>query len=84
LGIHTYTGREWDKEPGLYYYRARYYDPMEGRFIAKDSIGFRGGINLYGYVGQNPINYSDPIGLKPGDVFPSVELAATDAIMYAT
>ena len=30
---YTYTGREWDKETGLYYYRARYYDPMDGRFI---------------------------------------------------
>ena len=39
------TGREFDKETGLYYYRARYYDPMEGRFISKDPIGFKGGIN---------------------------------------
>jgi len=59
---YTYTGREWDKEIGLYYYRARYYDPMEGRFISKDPIGFRGGINLYGYVGANPINFKDPRG----------------------
>ncbi|NCP03637.1 MAG: RHS repeat-associated core domain-containing protein [Deltaproteobacteria bacterium] len=40
---YTYTGREWDREMGLYYYRARYYDPMEGRFISKDPIGFAGG-----------------------------------------
>jgi len=60
----TYTGREWDKETGLYYYRARYYDPMEGRFIQKDPIGFEGGINLYGYVQNNPINKTDPSGLK--------------------
>jgi RHS repeat-associated protein len=54
----TYTGREWDKETGLYYYRARYYDPMEGRFISKDPIGFKGGINLYSYVdsvGKPPV-----------------------------
>jgi RHS repeat-associated protein len=44
---YNYTGREWDKETGLYYYRARYYDPMEGRFISKDPIGFKGGINIY-------------------------------------
>ena len=61
---YTYTGREWDKETGLYFYRARYYDPMEGRFISKDSIGFRGGdVNLYGYVQNNPIRFKDPYGL---------------------
>lgn len=60
---YTYTGREWDKETGLYYYRARYYDPMEGRFISKDPIGFEGGINIYNYVLANPIRYSDPTGL---------------------
>ncbi|GFE56722.1 RHS repeat-associated core domain-containing protein [Geobacter sp. AOG1] len=61
---YTYTGREWDKETGLYYYRARYYDPMEGRLISKDPISFAGGdVNLYGYVQNNPINYIDPTGL---------------------
>jgi len=39
---YTYTGREWDKETGLYNYRARYYDPMEGRFISKDPIAILG------------------------------------------
>jgi RHS repeat-associated protein len=59
------TGREWDKETGLYYYRARYYDPMEGRFVSKDPISFAGGdVNLYGYVLNNPINYVDPKGLE--------------------
>jgi RHS repeat-associated protein len=62
---YTYTGREWDKETGLYYYRARYFDPMEGRFIAKDPISFAGGdVNLYGYVGNNVINKKDPSGLS--------------------
>ncbi|RII28372.1 MAG: hypothetical protein CXR31_00300 [Geobacter sp.] len=79
----AYTGREWDKETGLYYYRARYYDPMEGRFISKDPAGHNGGINLYGYVGQNPINYGDPSGLKPGDKFNTIELAVTDALKFA-
>ncbi len=59
----TYTGREWDRETGLYYYRARYYDPMDGRFIQKDPIGFKGGINLYAYTMNNPINFTDPLGL---------------------
>lgn len=60
---YQFTGREWDKETGLYYYRARYNDPMEGRFVSKDPIGFNGGINLYNYVDSNPINYADPFGL---------------------
>lgn len=60
----TYTGREWDRETGLYYYRARYYDPKIGRFISKDPISFAGGdVNLYGYVSNNPINLTDPNGL---------------------
>ena len=42
-----YTGREFDTETGLYYYRARYYDPAAGRFISEDPIGFFGGLNKY-------------------------------------
>lgn len=57
-----YTGREWDKETGLYYYRARYYDSMVGRFLSKDPIGFGGGVNFYGYVRNNPISFVDPFG----------------------
>ncbi len=61
---YTYTGREWDKETGLYYYRARYYDPMEGRFISKDPIGFDGGdVNLFAYVQNSPTTRNDPTGL---------------------
>lgn len=60
-----YTGREWDWETGLYYYRARYYDPMEGRFISKDPKSFTAGdVNLYGYVQSNSINWNDPFGLE--------------------
>ena len=62
--LYTFTGREYDEETGLYYYRARYYDPESGRFLTRDPIGFAGGdANLYRYVGNNPVNYSDPSGL---------------------
>ncbi len=62
---YMYTGREYDTETGLYYYRARYYDPQTGRFITRDPIGFDGGdYNLYNYVGANPVNFVDPLGLK--------------------
>jgi RHS repeat-associated protein len=60
---YAYTGREWDKETGLYYYRARYYDPMEGRFVSRDPIGYKGGTNLFSYTSNNPISYNDPTGL---------------------
>jgi RHS repeat-associated protein len=61
----TYTARELDEETGLYYYRARYYDPQVGRFVTKDPIGFDGGdVNLYAYVGNNAINKKDPTGLS--------------------
>jgi RHS repeat-associated protein len=67
---YAYTGREWDPETGLYYYRARYYDPKVGRFLGEDPIGFEGGdINLYAYVGNNPVNRVDPMGLQwPGTI----------------
>jgi RHS repeat-associated protein len=63
---YQFTGREFDSKTGLNYYRARWYDPKVGRFISEDPIGFRGGdVNLYGYVENNPVNHSDPLGLAP-------------------
>ena len=58
-----YTGRENDAETGLYYYRARYYDPLVGRFISEDPLGFKAGVNFYAYVGNSPLDVSDPLGL---------------------
>ena len=58
-----YTARESDSETGLYYYRARYYDPSSGRFISEDPIGFSGGNNFYKYVLNDPLNGVDPRGL---------------------
>jgi len=53
---------------GFYYMRARYYDPEVGRFVSEDPIGFEGGdVNLYAYVGGNPILLFDPSGLAVGD-----------------
>ena len=58
-----FTGREWDPETGLYYYRARYYDPHSGRFISEDPIGFAAGVNFYRYASANPTGFIDPFGL---------------------
>ena len=60
---YTFSGRESDPESGLYYYRARYYDPFAGRFISEDPIGFTAkDLNLYRYVFNSPINALDPDG----------------------
>jgi len=61
----TFTAREWDADVELYFYRARYYDPVLQRFISEDPIGLAGGINPYLYVGNDPINARDPSGLAP-------------------
>ena len=54
-----------EESDGLYYMRARYYDAKVGRFISEDPIGFGGGdVNLFAYVGNNPVNFSDPEGKK--------------------
>jgi len=57
-----FTGREFDKETGLYYYRARYYNPEIGRFLQTDPAGQ--GTNRYAYCGNNPICSIDPSGLS--------------------
>lgn len=58
-----FTGRELDRFSGLQYTRNRWYSAELGRFISRDPIGFRGGLNLYDYTGNNPATYSDPSGL---------------------
>jgi len=59
-----YTGREYDGETGLYFYRARYYDSMAGRFISEDPIRFAGSASFYIYTQNRPVNATDPSGLK--------------------
>jgi RHS repeat-associated protein len=60
----AFTGREFDSESGLHYYRARYYSPETGRFLSPDPIGFLGNdLNLYRYVHNNPVNATDPTGM---------------------
>ena len=59
-----YTGRDYDSETGLRYYRARYYDPQTGRFLSEDPLGFKAGdVNFYRYVGNSPVNFDDPSGM---------------------
>jgi len=62
-----FTGRRLDDETGLYYYRARMYSPEIGRFLQPDPIGYDDGLNMYTYVGNNPLSWTDPFGLCKGD-----------------
>ena len=71
---YKFTGKEKDKESGLMYYEARYYEPVTGRFMSVDPLGMIPGgllldnshsLNLYAYALDNPLGYTDPAGLYP-------------------
>jgi RHS repeat-associated protein len=81
-GTFQYTGQVWLGELGLYYYKARFYDPGKGRFMQVDPIGYQGGSNLYEYADSDPVNRRDATGLAPGDLFNTAADAAIDAIRY--
>lgn len=75
-----FTNQQYDKESGLYYYNARYYDPHLGSFLTPDPG--MSGLNHYAYCTANPVIYTDPTGLaidyRPGEVYdtndPSVHI----------
>ncbi|WP_421746677.1 RHS repeat domain-containing protein [Burkholderia multivorans] len=58
-----FPGQYRDEESGLHYNRFRYYDPMMGRYVNKDPIDLKGGLNLFSYVDANPLLGIDPLGL---------------------
>ncbi len=61
-GRFQYTGQMWLSDVGVYHYKARAYNPKIGRFLQTDPIGMAGGLNLYAYGGNDPVNRRDPWG----------------------
>jgi RHS repeat-associated protein len=61
---HRFSTKPIDEETGWYYYGFRYYQPTTGRWLNRDPIGERGGLNLYGMVGNDPVNKRDYLGLE--------------------
>ncbi len=77
-----FPGQYFDRETNLHYNYFRYYEPETGRYISPDPIGLAGGINIYGYVKQNPLSFIDSDGLLP-DAIVDLGLIAFDIASYA-
>lgn len=77
-------GQYADEETGLYYNRHRYYDSALGRYISRDPVSYLGGLNLYCYCGNNPVNEADPLGLWWKAALSIVAAVAVGALVVAT
>ncbi|MCY2962079.1 MAG: RHS repeat-associated core domain-containing protein, partial [Planctomycetota bacterium] len=85
--LFAYTGREWDADAGLYYYRARWYDARVGRFLSEDPLGFAAGdVNLSRYVANSATMFVDPSGLEETPVYedPSTLVLSTGRTPFRT
>lgn len=78
-----FKGLLWEPDAGLYYMRARWYDPTTGRFASEDPIGLAGGINQYTFAHGDPVNLSDPSGEFPGLIAAVLGVALKGAVAGA-
>jgi len=79
-----FPGQYYDQETGLHYNYFRYYNPQTGRYITPDPIGLEGGINLWPYTANNPVNWIDPSGLlNPTKAIAALANAANAGRLYA-
>lgn len=83
LTRYGFAGRERDSATGLLYFRARWYDSEQGRFLSEDPAGLAAGLNLYAYAGNNPIFYNDPFGLSIGSFFDGLAVGVFEGIASA-
>jgi RHS repeat-associated protein len=74
-----FQGREYDNELNLYYFRARYYDPIMGRFLSTDPMGYADSMNLYQAFNMNPVNFVDPFGNR---IYLTGEAPEKDFILF--
>ncbi len=82
---YRFTGRRFDAETGLYYYRARYYDPGKGRFLQADPVGYNADLNIYTYADNDPTNKDDPKGMDTNCTYDASRIgAAPDSICSGT
>ena len=79
LGRFQYTGQTWLSEIGMYNYKARIYSPTLGRFLQTDPIGYGDGLNMYNYVGGDPVNFTDPTGTNGCEVYRGTARAGCEA-----
>jgi RHS repeat-associated protein len=67
-GRFGYTGQVWLADLGMYYYKARIYSPTLGRFLQTDPVGYKDQVNLYAYVGNDPVDHTDSTGQEAASV----------------